>query len=82
MTKLSLVPIQRRACRETLEALAYLTDLAERGELQGVAVCSKTTCGRELIAFTGKYRTDPSKGLAAAMRMSLRLNAILDAKEA
>jgi hypothetical protein len=79
---LKVVPIHRRACKETLEALAYLTVLAERGELQGLAVCAKTLNGAELLAFTGKYKADPSKGLAAAMRMSIRLNALLDAREA
>jgi hypothetical protein len=80
--KLSVIPIRRQVCRETTETLAYLLDLAERGELHGVALCSKTTAGDELIAFTGKYKSDPSKGLAAAMRMSIRLNALLDAREA
>lgn len=80
--KLNVIPIRRRACKETVEALAYMLALAERGELQALAICSKTTAGDELIAFTGNYRRDPSKGLAAAMRMSIRLNALLDAKEA
>jgi hypothetical protein len=81
MTKLNVIPIRRRACKETVDALAYMLDLAERGELLGIALCSKTTTGEELIAFTGKYRSDPSKGLAAAMRMSIRLNALLDERE-
>lgn len=78
---LNVVPFRRSACRETVETLSYLLGLAERGELQGVALCSRTTSGEELLAFTGKYIQDPSKGLAAAMRMSIRLNALIDARE-
>jgi hypothetical protein len=77
-----VVPFRRQACKDTLATLTHLMHLAKQGKVAGLAVCAKDTSGRDSVAFTGSFSSDPNLGLAATVRMSIRLTALLDERDA
>lgn len=56
--------------RKTVTFLAALLELAERGEISGVALCYRSNNGGEHAEITGHYKRVPKDGLASAMRLS------------
>ncbi len=65
--------------RVELAVLRRVTRQVLAGEVDAFALCVRSTCDRrEEVSVLGAYRTDPAAGLAAAMRMSIRLNQLAD----
>ena len=62
--------------------LRHLLEQAERGQIEGLAICAKPSRGPEEIVFTGLYRTNPGKAVNASMRMSWRLTQLQDEMDA
>lgn len=58
---------------EMLELTTHLLRLSISGDLEGLAVCARGRDGHEDMAVAGVYRTNPSLGRNAAMRLSGRL---------
>lgn len=67
--------------REHLAMLGYLTRLAKKGELEGLAIVFRRD-GRDEYAFTGIFNSDSAAALKAANRISWKMNQALDAREA
>jgi hypothetical protein len=64
--------------REVIDTLRHFLRLAEGGDLKGVCVCGLDGSGAEQIAVAGNYRTEPTRAVAAGMRMSWRLTQLQD----
>jgi hypothetical protein len=70
------------ANRDTVDTLIYLLELAKAGQLSGSGICFTTSDGNEKSVFTGHYKTDPARGVNAAMRLSWKLTQAQDDAEA
>lgn len=67
--------------RDSIAVLRYLTRLALRGELAGLALCYRHRRGNDEYAFTGVFMVDAASALKAANRISWKMNQALDAQE-
>lgn len=61
---------------EILKVLDHFMELAQQGDLRGLAVCSQSSTGFEDMTVAGIYRSNPALGARAAARMSARLAAL------
>lgn len=75
---MNVVPIEKRANRETVALLKTLAAKAEAGEIVGVAVCVMNRQGGAQAAFAGTYRERPAEGVNAALRLSWALTRAQD----
>lgn len=66
--------------RDTAQVHEALADLARRGEVLDSMVMYRLADGRELSAFSGKYKASPAHAVNAAMRLGVRLTRLQDAE--
>jgi hypothetical protein len=67
--------------RAELAVLRHIMGRVLRGEIRGIAICTKDTENHEEISVLGDYRNNPAHGVGAAMRMSWRLTRLADEQE-
>lgn len=68
--------------KETVAVLRELLVLATKGKIGALGFNVEFTDGKQKSGFTGRYKFDPAEALKAANRMSQRLNAIRDVRDA
>lgn len=68
--------------KETLTVLRELLVKASKGEVAAFGFNVEFNDGTQKTGFTGKYKVDPVEALRVANRMSQRLNAIQDLRDA
>lgn len=61
--------------KDTAKMIAYLNKRLAAGDLGGLVVQSVDRRGRERVHTTGVYHSDPTKALAAALSLSIRMTA-------
>lgn len=64
--------------RETIEALEWLAQQARLGFVTAFAGCYRDKHGNEQAAFTGVYRAQPEKAVAAGVRLSIAVDRMRD----
>jgi hypothetical protein len=69
----------RHVHRGPIALLKGLYDLANRGEIVGVAICYRMRDGTEVTEFTGIYKDQPACAVAGTMRLSWELTKAQDA---
>lgn len=65
-----------------IEVLEHYLALARDGELTGVAVGAKHSCGFEDSTVAGDYLAKPELGALAAMRLGRKMMQLQDAQQA
>jgi hypothetical protein len=68
--------------KETVAVLRELLIKASHGDIVAFGFNVEFKDGEQKTGFTGKYKADPAEALRVANRMSQRLNAIRDLREA
>jgi hypothetical protein len=68
--------------KDAVAVLRELLVLASRGKVAAFGFCVELKDGTQKTGFTGKYAADPAEALRVATRMSQRLTAIKDLREA
>lgn len=68
--------------KETMAVLRELLVKASRGEIAALGFNVEFKDGSQRTGFTGKYKLDPAEALRVANKMSQRLNAIQDLRQA
>lgn len=68
--------------KETMAVLRELLVKASRGEIAAFGFNVEFKDGTQRTGFTGKYKLDPAEALRVANKMSQRLNAIQDLRQA
>jgi hypothetical protein len=68
--------------KDTVAVLRELLVLASRGKVAAFGFSLELKDGTQKTGFTGKYAADPAEALRVATRMSQRLNAIQDLRDA
>lgn len=67
-----VVPISRKRSRECVDVLTHFLMRAQHEGADGLLIAARFG-KRFKIAVAGDYKTDPARGVNAAMRASLRL---------
>lgn len=75
---MSVTSISQYRGREVTAVLRSLLARAERGELEGVALCALPTAGPEEIVFSDLYRRDPARAVRAANKLSWQITMMQD----
>jgi hypothetical protein len=68
--------------KDAVAVLRELLVLASRGKVAAFGFNVELKDGTQKTGFTGKYAADPAEALRVATRMSQRLNAIQDLRDA
>jgi DNA polymerase III sliding clamp (beta) subunit (PCNA family) len=68
--------------KETVAVLRELLVKASKGQIVALGFNVEFKDGTQKTGFTGKYKSDPAQALRVANKMSQRLNAIRDLREA
>lgn len=61
--------VREMVCKDTVAIAKWMLRETLTGNLRGVAVCFRTTDGREKFVFTGAYRSRPESAIGAAARL-------------
>lgn len=75
---MKVVFIRRWVSRDTVALLLGLLEMAERGDINGLAVCFRKSDGAEYAEMTGHYDRCPKDGVNAAMKLSWHLTKAQD----